>query len=111
MRKKIFDILKTLYPTYAVGQHEGLCTSPYLVLKFNEQMTSINNDNCGWQFFKVMCYCPKSSIAPLDGMIEKAKQTLTANGFEFTGNITPDFLDDTKQAFMKSIEFRIPKEV
>lgn len=111
MRKKIFNILSKLYPTYAIGQHEGLCTSPYLVLKFNEHMTSMNNSSCGWQLFKVLCYCPKSSIAPLDEMIDKVKQALTSNGFENTGNITPDFLDDTKQAFMRSIEFRIPKEV
>lgn len=111
MRKKIFDILKTLYPTYAVGQHEGLCTSLYLVLKFNEQMKSMSNTQYGWQFFKVMCYCPKSSIAPLDTMIEKVKQALIANGFEFTGNITPDFLDETVQGYMRAIEFRIPKEI
>lgn len=111
MRKKIFDILNKLYPTYSLGQHTGLCTSPYIVVKFEEQMTSNNNSDCGWRIFKVLCYCPKSSIAPLDGMVESAKVNLEAKGFEATGNITPDFLDDTVQGYMSSIEFRIPKEI
>lgn len=110
MRKKIFDILNVVYSTYAIGQHQGQCTNPYLVLKFSEQLTSVNNNSCGWQSFKVLCYCPKNSIAPLDTMINKVKEALEID-FEFTGNITPDFLDDTVQAYIRSIEFRIPKEV
>lgn len=110
MRKKIFYILKGLYPVYFIGQHTGQCTSPYLVLKFGNQSTSINNNIAGWQVFEAMCYCPKSSIVPLDDMIEKVKNALK-NDFEYTGNITPDYLDEDKLAFMRSIQFRIPKEV
>lgn len=110
MRKNIFDLLKSLYPVYSIGQHTGQCISPYVVLKFNGQSSSINNKNAGWQVFEVMCYCPKSSIVPLDGMIEEVKNALKSE-FEYTGNITPDYLDEDKLAFMRSIQFRIPKEV
>ncbi|MBE6067765.1 MAG: hypothetical protein E7211_08745 [Clostridium lundense] len=110
MRKKIFDLLKPLYPTYSIGQHTGQCTSPYVVIKLGGQSASINNSIAGWQVFEVMCYCPKSSIVPLDDMIEKVKNALK-HDFEYTGNITPDYLDEDKLAFMRSIKFRIPKEV
>lgn len=32
-RKEIFDLIDPLYPCYAIGEHEGECTEPYIVLK------------------------------------------------------------------------------
>lgn len=110
MRKRIYDTLIALYPTHSVGQVSGTCTSPYLVVKFNNQEMSTSNKRAGWQNFEVLCYCPKKSILTIDTMVAAVKNALKGE-FEFTGNITPDYLDEAKMAYMRSIKFRIPKEV
>lgn len=109
-RKQIFDVIDPVYPCYAIGEHEGICIEPYVVLKFDNQVTSINNSNCGWQGVQVMCYAPKSDITVLDEMIDNIKKVLE-DILEFTGNITPEFLDDDVKAYTRSMSYRIPKEV
>lgn len=110
MRKKIFDILNSIYPTYAVGQHENECISPYLVLRFNNQDRSITGALGGFQIFEVLVYVPYSSISDLDDLLENIKIALISdNSIESTDNITPDFRDTTVHAYMRSIKFRCPK--
>lgn len=107
-RKEIFDIANALYPTYWISQPIGECADSYIVLKYKSQSPSIENSKAGWQYVDVMLYVPKSSILPLDKM---ADDIITAfkDRLEFTGNITPDFIDVDSKAIMRSIEFRIPK--
>lgn len=37
-RKEIFDLIDPLYPCYAIGEHKGECTKPYVILKFENQL-------------------------------------------------------------------------
>ena len=108
MRKKIFDILNLLYPTYAIGQHENDCVSPYLVLKFNTQDKSLGSELGGWQTLEVMVYIPDSSISPMEDILGQVKEALKSI-LEVTSNVTPDFKDTTVHAYMRSIQFRQPK--
>lgn len=109
-RRQIFDVIDSLYPCYAIGEHEGYCIEPYVVLKFDNQVTSINNNKCGWQSVQVMCYTPKSDITVLDEMIDKVKNVLSGV-LEFIGTITSEFLDNDVKAYTRSMSYRIPKEV
>lgn len=109
MRKIIFDLLNSLYPTYGIGQHENDCLSPYLVLKFDNQNSSISGGLGGWQVFQVMVYIPDSSILLMDVILEEVKNKLVADFIEPTNNITPDFRDTMIKAYMRSMEFKIPK--
>lgn len=109
-RKEIFDILDPLYPCYAIGEHQGECKAPYAVLKFDNQVQSMNNANCGWQFVHVFLYAPLGDITVLDDMAIKAQEALKGN-LEFTGDITPELIDDDKQAYFRRLKYRIPKEV
>jgi hypothetical protein len=110
MREKLFNTLKSLYPTYWVGQYNGKAKEPYVVIKFNNQSTSNATTAAGWQMFEVMVYVPIQSILPMEKMIDTIINALI-NDYEFTGNITPDFVDTDKEAWMRSIQFRIPKEI
>lgn len=110
MRKKLFDILDPIYPCYAVGEHQGECKEPYIVLKFDNQLQSMNNSQCGWQFVHVFLYAPLGDITVLDQMIKPIKTALK-NTLEDTGEITPEIIDEEKKAYTRRLKYRIPKEV
>ena len=113
-RQDLYTVLNSKYPTFGVGQNTDNFVSPYLVVKYNNQSRSINNKEAGWQVFEVMCYVPyndeNNSILPIDTMLEVVREALQDN-YEPTGNVTPDYIDTDKKCAMRSIEFRIPKEV
>jgi hypothetical protein len=108
MRKIIFDILNALYPSYAMGQHKGLCNSPYLVIKFNTQSRSVSMALGAFQSFEVLVYIPDSSITGMEDKLDEVTKALTSQGFESVNSITPDYHDAEVQAFMRSAQFRIP---
>jgi len=113
-RTTLYALLNTIYPTYGVGQNTSDFENPYLVVKYNTQTRSSNNKEAGWQLFEVMCYVPyndeNNSILPIDTMLIDVRRVLLSL-YEPTGNITPDYIDVDKKCAMRSIEFRIPKEV
>ncbi|WP_443660493.1 hypothetical protein [Clostridium algidicarnis] len=109
-RKEIFDILNPIYPCYAIGEHQGECIGPYIVLKFDNQMASMNNANCGWQFVHVFLYAPIGDITILDDMAMRVQKALKGK-LEFTGDITPELIEDEKKAYFRRLKYRIPKEV
>ncbi|KIN80206.1 hypothetical protein [Clostridium botulinum] len=109
-RKEIFDLVDPIYPCYAIGEHEGECIKPYVVLKFENQLSSMNNSQCGWQFVHVFLYCPLGDITVLDDMVIKAQEVLKGK-LEFTGDIAPELIDNEKKAYFRRLKYRIPKEV
>lgn len=109
-RTELYNLLKTVYPTYWIGQKYGKATEPYLVIKYKNQGLSINNGIAGWQYFEVMVYVPKSSALALDTGLEKVKEVLQGVA-EPTGNVTPDYLDSELGAYMRSVEYRLPKRI
>ncbi|HHD2753292.1 TPA: hypothetical protein ACOTG0_002101 [Clostridium perfringens] len=109
MRKRIFDLINPIFPCYAIGEHKGKCLSPYVVLKFDNQLASVSNSHCGWQLFTLFLYAPLGDITVLDDMVEPIKNAM--GEFEFTGEISPEQIEESKEAYFKILKFRIPKEV
>jgi len=109
-RKQLFDIVNALYPAHWISQEAGECLAPYVVIKYKPQIPSIGNKLAGWQYVDFMAYVPMASILPLDDMIDEIKTELSKH-MEMTGAITPDYVDVDVKAIMRSIEFRIPKQL
>lgn len=109
-RKGIYDLINALYPTHFISQERGECISPYVVIKYKPQVLSLGNNKAGWQYIDLMVYVPLESILPLDEMIEVLRSNI-GDILEFTGNITPDFIDVDVKAIMRSMEYRIPKVI
>lgn len=109
MRKRIFNLINPVFPCYAIGEHKGECLSPYVVLKFDNQMSSIGNSQFGWQFLTLFLYAPLEDITVLDSMIEPIKTAM--KDFEFTGDIAPEQIEESKKAYFRVLKYRIPKEV
>lgn len=106
----MFDILDSIYPCYAIGEHSGECKEPYIVLKFDGQLASVNNSLCGWQFVHVFLYAPLGDITALDDMIVPVQGALKEI-LEFTGEITPEVIDDEKKSYTRRLTYKKPKEV
>ncbi|WP_238884524.1 hypothetical protein [Clostridium sp. YIM B02551] len=109
-RKEIFDILDPVYPCYAIGEHEGLCKEPHIVLKFDNQINSLNNSQGGWQIIHIFCYVPLGDITELDQMIIKVKELLKGK-LEDTGTVTPEIIDESIKAYTRRLTYKKPKEV
>lgn len=109
-RKQIFDVLDPVYPCYAIGEHQGECITPYIVLKFDGQLPSVNNTQCGWQFVHVFLFAPLCDITVLDEMVKQVQDILKTL-LEFTGEITPEIIDDNAKAYSRRLKYIIPKEV
>ena len=107
-RKELYDFVNALYPVYWPSQKSGECKTPYIVMKYKDQKLSVSNSKAGWQYIDFMVYVPVNSILPLDEIIDNLIIVI-GNVLEFTGNITPDFIDTDIKAIMRSIEFRVPK--
>lgn len=109
-RKELFDAMNLSYPAHWISQPEGECVSPYVVIKYKNQSLSLGNSKAGWQYVDIMMYIPMASIVPLDTMALNVVDRVRSM-MEYTGNITPDFVDADVKAIMRSIEFRIPKVI
>ncbi|MET7041023.1 hypothetical protein WBZ18_03370 [Clostridium botulinum] len=70
----------------------------------------MNNANCGWQFVHVFLYCPIGDITVLDEMLNKVQKLLNGK-LEFTGDITPELIENEKKAYFRRLKYKIPKEV
>lgn len=111
-RIDLFQILNDIYPCFNIGEHTGEIKESYTVIKYENQITGVNSAG-GWQYVNIFCYAPLYDITVLADMctniikaLKKYKDTL-----EFTGEITPEVVDDTVKAYCRRIKYRIPKEV
>lgn len=110
MWQKLFLYLKDLgYKVYSIGQHEGLCTEPYIVLKQNGQY---GNDGAitGYGIIDVIAFYPLGSYSKIERFKNKLLEDLKKfSNIKFTGEITPDIVDDSKKAYTFSTKLQIHK--
>lgn len=99
LKKKGFDV-------YSVGQHEGICSSPYLVIKENGE-----SDVSGTSYIKyiveILVYYPKGSYSLMSTYTEKLKKDMKL--FSTVKRIIdpmPTILDDDKKAYMTSYYYK-----
>ena len=111
-RVDLFQILNSIYECYNVGEHVGEIKDPYVVIKYENQITGVNICG-GWQYVNIFCYAPLYDITILDDMCTDVVATLKSykDEIEFTGEITPEIVDDKVKAYCRRIKYRIPKEV
>ena len=110
-RKDLMETLKkNVCPTFPLSKKSG--TIPrWLVVASKSQIPSVSTTRGGWQYYDIMCYVTDNSIFELDKLIQDTKSCLKTLKVELTGVETPDFHDTELNAYMKSIEIRIAKEV
>lgn len=99
-------------PVYPISAKRGQDIKDWIVIKAGLELRGGASDRGGWQYYEALCYTNQTSIAPVDSMIDRVKEWLKdRDEIELSGTITPDFYDDQLGAYMRSIGFRLPKEV
>lgn len=107
--KEIFKNLKQGgFEVYPLGQHEGICKSPYLVLR-NNGASHIRSIEA--QEYEVLIYYPFERYSSFEEYIDKVK--IIMNGM-YPGVILmedqqPHYPDEDVKAYMTSLIYRVPK--
>ena len=94
------------FDVYSIGQHRGICTSPYIVIKENGESeiagTSLTND-----IVELLVYYPIGTYSKLN---EYKQSTLYAmkllKGIRRVVEPMPTIIDDDKKAYMTSFTYR-----
>ena len=107
MFAQIYKHLKSNgFDVYSIGQHEGICTKPYIVIKENGEGkiagTSLTND-----MVELLIYYPIGTYSKLD---EYKKSTLYSmkllKGIRRVIEPMPTIIDDDKKAYMTLFTYR-----
>ena len=94
------------FDVYSIGQHKGICKSPYIVIKENGESeiigTSLTND-----IVELLIYYPIGTYSKLN---EYKQSTLYAmkllKGIRRVIEAMPTVIDDDKKAYMTSFTYR-----
>ena len=91
---------------YSIGQHEGICTKPYLVIKENGESeiagTSLTND-----IVELLIYYPIGTYSKLNEYKQSILYSMKLlKGIRRVIEAMPTIIDDDKKAYMTSFTYR-----
>ena len=94
------------FDVYSIGQHKGICTNPYIVIKENGESeivgTSLTND-----IVELLIYYPVGTYSKLNEYKQSILYTMKLlKGIRRVIEPMPTIIDDDKKAYMTSFTFR-----
>ena len=94
------------FDVYSIGQHEGICAKPYIVIKENGESeivgTSLTND-----IVELLIYYPVGTYSKLNEYKQSILYTMKLlKGIRRVVEPMPTIIDDDKKAYMTSFTFR-----
>ena len=94
------------FDVYSIGQHKGICTNPYIVIKENGESeiagTSLTND-----IVELLIYYPIGTYSKLNEYKQSILYTMKLlKGIRRVVEPMPTIIDDDKKAYMTSFTFR-----
>lgn len=107
--ERVFLLLKSKgVDVYSPGQHEGKCTSPYIVVKNTGTMGFQGSNQIGSQTLDIIIYCPKTNYSNMEPCTTQIQDFLSElkDYIRPTGNITPVVLDDTVNGYTQTVEYQ-----
>lgn len=107
--KEIFKHLeKEGFAVYSLGQYEGICKAPYLVLRNNG---TIHIRSIEAQEYEVLIYYPFERYSKIEEYIDKVKICMNElyPGVMLIEDQQPHYPNDEVKAYMTSLIYRVPK--
>lgn len=107
MFKEIYKHLKDNgFDVYSIGQHEGICTNPYIVVKENGESevvgTSLINDTV-----ELLIYYPVGRYSELSSYKKRILNIMKyQRGVRRVIEAMPTIIDDDKKAYMTSFTYK-----
>lgn len=106
--QKIYTCLKNHgIDVYSPGQHQGECTSPYVVVK-DAGLNQCYDFSSSQALYDIMCYVPQTQFSILEDYVDEVKSYMN----ELYPALIPvyyqtaSYLDDTVNGHMISIQYR-----
>jgi hypothetical protein len=92
---------------YSPAQHEGECTSPYVVVK-DAGVTRYQQFSSVQALYDIMCYVPKNRFTELEKYVGRVKEIMKRLEPMIMPTHTElaSFYDDTVNGHMVSIQYR-----
>lgn len=111
--QRIYSHLKNKgFDVYSPGQHQGECTSPYVVLK-DAGSSKFDSFSSSKNLYDLMCYVPKevfSTLEPFVDSVETAMKEMYPEVIPLHFR-TPSYLDDSVKAHMISTQYQNNKKL
>jgi len=109
----IFNHLKAKgVDAYFIGQHEGECKSPYIVIKDDNTSGQNGSNKVGSQLVDIIFFIPQNQFTKSIGFKSQVKAYLKELKFlRYTGSETGTVTDDEKKALTFSVFYEIQKEL
>lgn len=104
------DIYKHLkksgFAVYSPGQHEGECTSPYVVVK-DAGTSRVGNFSSNQALYDILCYVPKDQFSQLEPFVQQLETSMKGlyPMVRPAHYKTPSFYDDTVKGHMISVQY------
>ena len=94
------------FDVYSIGQHKGICTNPYIVVKENGESeivgTSLTND-----IVELLIYYPVGTYSKLNEYKQSVLYTMKLlKGIRRVIDPMPTIIDDDKTAYMTSFTYK-----
>ena len=94
------------FDVYSIGQHKGICTKPYIVIKENGE-SEIVGTSLTSNVVELLIYYPIGAYTKLDGYKKSTLCSMKAlKGIRRVMQSMPTVIDDDKQAYMTSFTYR-----
>lgn len=104
------DIYKHLkihgFEVYSPGQHEGECTSPYVVVK-DAGTVKLESFSSNRSLYDILCYVPKDHFSKLEPFVHSVEESMKGlyPMIRPAHYKTPSFYDDTVKGHMISVQY------
>ena len=105
--KDIYTHLKTEgFDVYSPGQHQGECTSPYVVVK-DMGTTQFGGFSSTRNLYDIMCYVPGDQFSRLEPFVHELETAMTKMSpmIRPAHYKTPSFYDDAVKGHMISVQY------
>ncbi|MGX8125687.1 hypothetical protein ACWTV9_05510 [Clostridioides difficile] len=106
MFKKTYKYLKEKgFEVYSIGQHQGICNNPFLVLYEKNDMQTTER-NIIKELFEIWIYYPIGQYSMIKDYKEKVEESISEmKGIKRAYEPLPIMIDDEKQAYFTRLSY------
>lgn len=111
--KDIYDCLKeNHFAVYFPGQHQGECTSNYVVVKDVTATKSLSFSTM-IHYYDVLCYVPQQRFGDLEPFMDEVKNCMKqlVPMIKPANTETGSFYDESIKGWMKSVQYQNYRQI
>lgn len=93
------------YDVYSVGQHKGICSSPYIVIRNAGTVTELSVSQTDYE---LLLYYPMDHYSEFEEYIDTVRDTMNAlyPGLKLADDSSEHYLDEDVRAYQASLVYR-----